>query len=37
VRRLEHVAPGRYVFAVDGGARRDVEIREGASSVVTLP
>ena len=37
VRRLEHVAPGRYVLAVDGGARRDVEIREGASSVVTLP
>jgi hypothetical protein len=37
VRRLENVAPGRYVFAVQGGGRQQVEVREGALSVVTLP
>jgi hypothetical protein len=37
VRRLDHIAPGRYTFAVDGGARQQVDIREGALSVVTLP
>jgi hypothetical protein len=37
VRRLDHVAPGRYTFALDGGVRRDVEVREGGSSVVALP
>jgi hypothetical protein len=37
VRRLENVAPGRYVFAVEGGARQEVEVREGTLSVVALP
>jgi hypothetical protein len=37
VRRLENVAPGRYVFAVDGGAPQEVEVREGGRSVVRLP
>jgi hypothetical protein len=37
VRRLDHVAPGRYTFALDGGVRRDVDVREGGSSVVALP
>jgi len=37
VRRLENVAPGRYVFAVEGGARQEVEIREGGLAIVTLP
>jgi hypothetical protein len=36
-RHLEHVAPGVYVFEVDGGARQSVEVREGASSIVSLP
>jgi protocatechuate 3,4-dioxygenase beta subunit/5-hydroxyisourate hydrolase-like protein (transthyretin family) len=37
VRRMEHVAPGRYVLAVEGGARQEVEVGEGAVSVVALP
>ena len=37
VRRLDNVAPGRYVLAVEGGARSDVEVREGGASVVRLP
>jgi large repetitive protein len=37
VRRLENVAPGRYVLEVEGGARRDVQVGEGASSTVSLP
>jgi protocatechuate 3,4-dioxygenase beta subunit len=37
VRRLENVAPGTYVFAVDGGARQPFEVREGGTAVVTLP
>ena len=37
VRRLENVAPGRYTFAVEGGARRDVTITEGGHAVVSLP
>jgi hypothetical protein len=36
-RPLENVAPGRYVFEVEGGVRREVPIAEGGSSVVTLP
>jgi hypothetical protein len=37
VRRLENVAPGRYVLEVEGGARRDVEVREGVPTTVSLP
>jgi hypothetical protein len=37
VRRLENVTPGRYVFTVEGGTRQEVEVREGAASVVALP
>jgi hypothetical protein len=37
VRRLENVAPGRYVLQVEGGVQRDVHIREGQPSVVALP
>jgi protocatechuate 3,4-dioxygenase beta subunit len=37
VRRLENVAPGRYTFAIEGGARRDVTIPEGGHAVVSLP
>jgi hypothetical protein len=37
VRRLENVAPGRYVFEVTGGARRDVTVTEGALAMVALP
>jgi protocatechuate 3,4-dioxygenase beta subunit len=37
VRRLENVVPGRYVLEVEGGTRQDVDVREGASSLVSLP
>jgi protocatechuate 3,4-dioxygenase beta subunit len=37
VRRIENVAPGRYVLEVEGSVRREVAIAEGAPSVVTLP
>jgi protocatechuate 3,4-dioxygenase beta subunit len=37
VRRLEHVTPGRYALQVEGGARRDVNVTEGGTSVVGLP
>ena len=37
VRRLENVAPGRYVLEVEGGVRRDVQVSEGMPSTVTLP
>ena len=36
VRRLENVAAGRYVFAVDGGERHELEVREGATAVLAL-
>ena len=35
--RVNHVAPGRYTFAVDGGPRPEFEIREGGTAVVSLP
>jgi hypothetical protein len=37
VRRLENVAPGRYVFEVAGGVRRDVTVTEGGLATVALP
>jgi len=37
MRRIENVAPGRYVLEVEGGARREVDVREGQPSVVALP
>lgn len=37
VRRLENVAAGNYTFAVEGGARKEVQIREGGVAVVALP
>jgi protocatechuate 3,4-dioxygenase beta subunit len=37
VRRLENVTPGRYVLEVEGGARQDVDVREGMPSTVSLP
>jgi hypothetical protein len=35
--RFDHVAPGHYTFALEGGLRRDVDVREGGSAVVVLP
>ena len=37
VRRLENVAPGRYNFEVEGGARQEVTVAEGGRAVVSLP
>jgi hypothetical protein len=37
IRRLENVAPGSYVLAVEGGVRKAFEITEGGSVVVSLP
>jgi hypothetical protein len=37
VRRIENVAPGRYVLEVEGGARREVQVSEGMPSTVSLP
>ena len=37
MRRIENVAPGRYVLEVEGGVRRELDIREGQPSVVALP
>jgi protocatechuate 3,4-dioxygenase beta subunit len=37
VRRIENVAPGRYTLEVEGGVRREVDVREGVPSVVALP
>jgi hypothetical protein len=37
VRRLENVVPGRYTLEVEGGVRREVDIREGMPSIVALP
>jgi hypothetical protein len=31
------VAPGRYVLAIEGGARQEIEVREGTVSVAALP
>ena len=36
-RRLENVAPGRYVLEGPGGLRRDVTVTEGGRSTVALP
>jgi protocatechuate 3,4-dioxygenase beta subunit len=37
VRTLENVVPGRYVLEVEGGVRREVEVREGVPATVALP
>ncbi len=37
IRRLENIAPGSYIFAVEGGARKPFDIREGGAAVVSLP
>jgi hypothetical protein len=37
IRRVENVAPGSYVLVAEGGVRKEFEIREGGSAVVTLP
>ena len=37
VRRLENVVPGRYTFEVEGGVRRDADIREGMPTAMSLP
>jgi hypothetical protein len=37
LRRLDHVAPGHYTFALEGGLRRDVDVREGGSAAIVLP
>jgi Carboxypeptidase regulatory-like domain len=37
LRRLDHVAPGHYTFALEGGLRRDVDVREGGSAGIVLP
>ena len=36
-RRLENVAPGRYVLEAPGGVRRDVTVTEGGRTTVALP
>ena len=37
VQRLDNVAPGHYSFAVAGGATREIDVREGARTPVSLP
>jgi hypothetical protein len=37
VRRIENVVPGRYTLEVEGGVRREVDVREGMPSLVSLP
>jgi hypothetical protein len=37
VRTLENVVPGRYTLEVEGGVRREVDIREGLPAIVALP
>jgi Carboxypeptidase regulatory-like domain len=37
IRRLENVAPGSYILAVEGGQRKPFEIREGGVAVVAVP
>jgi hypothetical protein len=37
VRRLENVAPGRYTFEVEGGARQEVTVSEGGRAALRLP
>jgi len=37
VRRLENVAPGRYLLQIEGGVAREVDVREGMPSSVALP
>ena len=37
VRRWENVAPGHYTVAVDGGVKRECDVREGATVTVLLP
>jgi len=34
---VDHVAPGHYTLAVDGGVSRDFDVREGAATTVALP
>ena len=36
-RRLENVAPGRYVLEAPGGVRREVTVNEGGRATVALP
>jgi len=37
VRRLENIAPGSYVLAVDGGGSNSFSIQEGGLSILNLP
>jgi hypothetical protein len=37
LQRIKHVAPGHYTFALDGGVRRELDVREGGSAIVALP
>ena len=37
LRRIEHVAPGHYTFALEGGVRREVDVREGGPAAIALP
>jgi large repetitive protein len=36
-RRVENVAPGHYTFAVEGGARKELDVKEGGTTTVQLP
>jgi hypothetical protein len=35
--RIGHVAPGHYTFALEGGVRREVDVREGEPAAIALP
>ncbi len=37
LRHLDNVAPGHYTLALDGGARYDLDVREGGTTTLTLP
>jgi large repetitive protein len=37
VQRLDNVAPGHYSFVVAGGVTREIDVREGARTPVSLP
>ena len=36
-RTIAHVPPSHYTFAVDGGVTRELDVSEGARTVVSLP
>jgi hypothetical protein len=37
VRRIENVAPGTYLLAIDGGDTKTIAVNEGGTAIVQLP